>query len=96
MENRAAIRSNERTWFGGLRVDPENNIMKTNVGSLDRLFRILAGCAVLGAGYHCKSWWGFVGLLPLVTAFVRFCPAYVPFGLNTCAARPDQSVRPRR
>jgi len=59
--------------------------MKPNVGSLDRITRILAGGAILGAGYYCKSWWGLVGLLPILTGLVRFCPAYLPFGLNTCA-----------
>ena len=38
----------------------------------------------LGAGYYFKSWWGLVGLVPLSTAIFRFCPAYLPIGLNTC------------
>mgnify|MGYP001556220929 CR=1 FL=1 len=58
--------------------------MKANVGSLDRIVRIVAGLAILGAGYYFKSWWGLVGLVPLLTATIRFCPAYVPFGLSTC------------
>ena len=61
--------------------------MKTNVGFLDRILRVLVGCAVLGAGYYFKTWWGLVGLVPLLTAFVAFCPAYVPFGLNTCGVK---------
>jgi hypothetical protein len=59
--------------------------MKTNVGGFDRIVRILLGLALLGAGLAFKSWWGLVGLLPLVTGTVRFCPAYLPFGLSTCA-----------
>ncbi len=58
--------------------------MKTNVGSVDRTLRIIAGLALLGAGYYFKNWWGLVGLLPLLTGLVRFCPAYLPFGLSTC------------
>ncbi len=61
--------------------------MKTNVGFLDRVFRVLVGCAVPGAGYYFKTWWGLVGVVPLLTAFVGFCPAYVPFGLNTCGVK---------
>lgn len=61
--------------------------MKTNVGFVDRVLRVVVGCAVLGAGYYFKTWWGLVGLLPLLTAFVAFCPAYVPFGLNTCGVK---------
>jgi hypothetical protein len=64
--------------------------MKSNVGSIDRILRIIIGLAVLGAGYTFKSWWGLVGLLPLLTATFRLCPAYLPFGLSTCS-RPDRS-----
>lgn len=59
--------------------------MNANVGNLDRIIRIIAGLAILGAGYYFKSWWGLVGLAPILTAIVRFCPAYLPFGLNTCS-----------
>lgn len=61
--------------------------MKSNVGGIDRALRILVGLALLGAGYHYQSWWGLVGLLPLLTGLVRFCPAYLPLGLNTCPRR---------
>jgi len=64
--------------------------MKANIGSLDRIIRIIVGLAVLGAGYYFKSWWGLIGFLPLLTAVIRFCPAYVPLGLSTCPAKPDQ------
>lgn len=64
--------------------------MKTNVGSLDRTLRIVAGLALLGAGLYFKSWWSLVGLVPLLTATLRFCPAYVPFGLSTCARSGSQ------
>jgi len=57
--------------------------MKTNIGSIDRVIRIIVGVGILGAGYYFKSWWALVGLVPLLTAFLRFCPAYLPFGLNT-------------
>lgn len=57
--------------------------MKTNVGGFDRILRALVGLALLGAGLYYKSWWGLVGLVPLFTAIFRFCPAYLPIGLNT-------------
>lgn len=56
-----------------------------NIGSADRILRIIIGLAVLGAGYYYHSWWGLVGLVPLLTATFRVCPAYLPFGLSTCA-----------
>lgn len=57
--------------------------MKTNVGGIDRIIRIIAGLTILGAGYIFKSWWGLIGILPLLTATFRFCPAYLPFGMST-------------
>ena len=59
--------------------------MKCNVGPADRILRIVVGLAILGAGYYYQSWWGLVGLVPLLTAACRVCPAYLPFGLSTCA-----------
>ncbi len=57
--------------------------MKANVGGFDRILRALVGLTLLGAGLYFKSWWGLVGLGPLFTAVFRFCPAYLPLGLNT-------------
>jgi hypothetical protein len=64
--------------------------MKKNVGQIDRVIRVVAGLAVLGAGYYYKSWWGVVGFGPLLTAWLGYCPAYLPFGLSTCSVSSDQ------
>ena len=61
--------------------------MKTNVGGIDRILRYVLGLALLGAGLYFKSWWGLIGLGPIITATFRFCPAYLPFGLNTCSRK---------
>jgi hypothetical protein len=58
--------------------------MKANIGTVDRIVRIVVGLALLGAGCYFKNWFGLIGLLPILTAIFRFCPAYVPFGLSTC------------
>ena len=58
--------------------------MVKNVGELDRGLRLLDGIALLGAGVYFQSWWGLVGLVPITTATLRWCPAYLPFGLSTC------------
>jgi len=63
--------------------------MKTNVGGIDRILRFLVGLTLLGAGYYFKSWWGLVGIIPLLTAIFRFCPAYLPIGLNTCGLKKE-------
>jgi hypothetical protein len=58
--------------------------MTINIGSIDRVIRLIAGVAILAAGYYFKSWWGLIGLGPVLTAVFRFCPGYLPFGFSTC------------
>jgi predicted transporter len=58
--------------------------MKQNVGTADRAFRIIVGIVLVGLGVYSQSWWGAVGLAPLLTATVRWCPAYLPFRISTC------------
>ncbi len=55
-----------------------------NVGSIDRTARIVIALAIFAAGYYYQSWWGLVGLVPLVTATVSWCPLYTLFGIKTC------------
>lgn len=68
--------------------------MKTNVGFADRMVRFIIGAAALVAGYYYQSWWGLLGLLPILTAVFRFCPAYAPFGINTCATKHEHETDP--
>ena len=57
--------------------------MTCNVGSKDRLARFVLGLAILGAGYGYQSWFGLIGLVLMVTAALRWCPLYLPFGWKT-------------
>ena len=57
--------------------------MKLNMGSIDRVLRLIAGVVIMALGYYYESWWGAVGLIPFLTAFVGWCPAYVPFKFST-------------
>ncbi len=59
--------------------------MKCNVGSTDRIVRIILGLVVIGIGYMYQSWWGAIGLVFLATGLFSFCPLYIPFKLNTKA-----------
>jgi hypothetical protein len=60
--------------------------MTANVGTFDRLLRILIGAALIAlAATGTIGAWGYIGALPLLTGLVRFCPAYRLLGLNTCA-----------
>ena len=63
-------------------------MFKTNVGSVDRAIRIIAGICLLGAFFYFPdaSWryWTLIGIVPLVTGLMGSCPAYSLFGLSTC------------
>lgn len=60
--------------------------MKQNIGSTDKVIRIIAGLAILSLLFLLEGnarWFGLIGLGPILTAFVGFCPAYLPFGIST-------------
>lgn len=57
--------------------------MTKNMGGIDRGLRVVVGLALLGWGYATQNWWGAIGVVPLLTALVSFCPMYVPLGINT-------------
>jgi hypothetical protein len=59
--------------------------MKTNVGTIDRLLRILVGLALIAATLMGEiGAWGWIGIVALLTGLVGICPAYLPFGIRTC------------
>ena len=60
--------------------------MKCNVGGADRMIRIIAGVVIILLGFYFQSWWGAVGIVPILTGTFRWCPAYIPFGFSTCEA----------
>ena len=60
--------------------------MNVNVGSVDRAVRIVAGVVLIGlAVAGTIGPWGYIGVLPLLTGFMRVCPAYSLLGVNTCS-----------
>jgi hypothetical protein len=61
--------------------------MKCNVGGADRVFRAVIGLVILALGLYFKSWWGLIGIVPLLTAVFRYCPAYEPFKINSAAKK---------
>jgi predicted RND superfamily exporter protein len=58
--------------------------MKKNIGTTDRTIRIIAGIIIIALGVWFKSWWGLIGLLPLATALIGWCPPYALLGISTC------------
>ncbi len=58
--------------------------MMMNVGTVDRAVRIVVGLGVLRLvfiGPHTP--WGYLGLVPIASALIGWCPVYLPFGINT-------------
>jgi hypothetical protein len=66
-------------------------MLKTNVGTIDRVIRIVVGLVLLAlfVFYPAASWryWALIGLIPLVTGLVGTCPIYSILGISTCPAR---------
>ncbi len=57
--------------------------MKTNVGSYDGAVRFVLGCFILGLGAHYSSWYGLLGLIPVITSIGGFCPLYAVLHVDT-------------
>ena len=67
------------------RIATKETPMKTNVGTIDRTLRILAGLVLLAlAATGTVGWWGWLGIVPLLTGIFQTCPAYSLLGVNTC------------
>lgn len=64
--------------------------MKPNVGGLDKKIRIAAGILIIAIGAYFQSWWGAVGIIPLTTALINWCPAYLPLGISTCKTNDEK------
>ncbi|HAF54090.1 MAG TPA: DUF2892 domain-containing protein [Thauera sp.] len=58
--------------------------MKTNVGGIDKIIRILAGVALIAWALMGGPVWAWIGIVPLATGLLGWCPAYTLFGMNTC------------
>jgi len=59
--------------------------MKLNEGAIDRILRVVVGIAVLSLAFvGPKTPWAYLGVIPLLTGIIGFCPLYAILGVNTC------------
>lgn len=59
-----------------------------NVGSVDKILRIVVGLALIAIVFvGPQTPWGWIGIVPLLTALLGFCPLYRLIGLNTCRTK---------
>ncbi|HEX5389151.1 MULTISPECIES: YgaP family membrane protein [Hydrogenophaga] len=62
--------------------------MTKNVGGIDRTLRIVIGLALIAAAATgTVGLWGYIGLVPLATGLMGWCPPYAMFGFNTCSVK---------
>jgi hypothetical protein len=62
--------------------------MTKNVGGIDKIIRIVLGLVLIGlAVTGTVGWWGYLGIVPLATALIGWCPPYALLGINTCSVK---------
>lgn len=62
--------------------------MKPNEGTLDRVLRVVVGLGILSLAFvGPQTPWGYVGLVPLATGLIGFCPLYAMVGISTCSVK---------
>ena len=66
--------------------------MARNIGTIDRILRLVVGLALISIVFvGPQTPWGWLGLVPLATAILGWCPPYAMFGISTCAASAPRS-----
>ena len=64
--------------------------MKSNSGTVDRSLRVVAGLVLVTlAATGTVGVWGWIGVVPLLTGLVGYCPAYAIFGMSTCSMKKE-------
>jgi hypothetical protein len=62
--------------------------MKQNVGSIDRAIRAIVGIGLISLVFvGPQTVWGWIGVVPLATAIIGWCPPYALLGINTCGTK---------
>lgn len=57
--------------------------MKANMGKGDKTFRLIFGAILIVLGLYFQSWWGAIGMIPILTSLISWCPFYVPLKIST-------------
>ena len=64
--------------------------MKCNVGGMDRVVRIIVGLALVGFAVYSSQLWAYIGIIPLVTGAIGFCPIYPIFKFSSASDKSDK------
>ena len=65
--------------------------MNKNVGNFERIIRVVVGLAIILWAFNAKNWWGVIGIVPLLTGLIGWCPPYALLGINTCSMKKNNS-----
>lgn len=63
--------------------------MTKNVGSIDRILRLVIGALLIIGALVGYGWWMWIGVVPLVTGLISSCPLYSLLGMSTCPMKRD-------
>lgn len=64
-------------------------MLKTNEGANDRTMRVVLGLILVALVFFGpKTPWGWLGLIPIATGLMGWCPLYSVLGINTCGTKP--------
>lgn len=63
--------------------------MKANVGGIDKILRIVAGLGLIAWALLGGPVWAWIGVVPLATGLINFCPVYPILGMSTCPVKKD-------
>lgn len=63
--------------------------MRCNLGKADRILRVVTGFIIIEAGVHLEAWWGIIGIVPILTAAIGWCPFYAPFKVLSKQSKPQ-------
>ena len=61
--------------------------MRYNIGSSEKIWRVILGFLIILIAYYYKSWWGALGIIPIATGFIGFCPFYAMISISTCTEK---------
>ena len=62
--------------------------MKTNIGNIERGVRVVGGLVLVGlAATGTVGWWGWLGVIPMATGLIGWCPPYAMLGISTCKTK---------
>ena len=64
--------------------------MKCNIGKTEQIVRISMGALIIIIALYFRSWWGLIGLVPIITGLIRYCPISDVFGISTCNVKNKQ------